>query len=524
MVHLRIQPIVAGVLALVCVAGCTPAQSEAEESSRLIPQGLQQTLESLRDPWGMYVDAEYYQEPGAVYLTALLDGAVSGSSLQPVDLAALRETACAASAQRDLVGELWYAWAVSYFLGGDTPDCIESSQPEATGDASTDIPQVYAWVATQRARDRLVDYQDLALSAILDGASSVTSHYVLWRYEQIATMLGDAGMPQPKIGPPPEAIHGPEELIEYWGYVNRCAQRPDACDSSIEQPDPTHIAQVAISARDDLSLAAATSVLTTQDGGWALDEIMTSIAARTDRTTGLVRLRPFQGDVRTTFQVLRLDPGMFPGPVPERTAAELVARLGAIPAEDEVQRLQAIAVLNAVDPQLARHYDQEVGAIIDEMNSVGSSRASLRSDVIKATALGLMGKTVSPRMKVFTIEDAEDVHLARFAIGAWWVFANGDEVVERYADVRTSALEISDRPVEPVAEYIAALGALSGPGLQLNPEDFDRIEGAADRALKGCELDGEWNEFLYRSEIDRENSCSLDVVVEVAAAGFGVYP
>lgn len=516
---------VARVCAVACVAftltACTSPTSE--DPVRLIPQGLQETLESLRDPWGLFVDPSFYSQPGGIYSTAMIDDALGGGLIADIDIKAVAPAVCDGS-ERKLVGALWYSWAAARVLGNAGPSCLDTEMPALSGDLPTDIPQTYAWVDAEKKRGRSASQALAHVESFRNSADRSNSPYVMWRLDQLEDALGLAESRANRVVSPPDGLESPAQLVEWWGYVNRCATDQRTC-VDVKAPANDKVAQLAVGAGDDLSLTAAISILRINGANDFLKVLRDTVDSRRVENTGLLRTASFIGDVQTTYQVLRLDWQMFPGPAPDLTSAQLERRLEAIPQEDVVKRMQALAVLKAVDPKRWARYNGEVESARSSLDAAAITKDKVRRVGDLSTALGQMGEVPpKPRLDIFTIDTDEDKYLAKIALGHAAFFLNEDEVINSYSELGAQALEEARKPTEPVAQYIASLGAVLGSRIQLTPEESKKIETAADGALRGCFMGEKWAPDVYRTGIARSSACSIKVLVEVSAAGFGVYP
>ena len=512
-------------LAVVLLAGyASRASTPGPNLGGDVAQGLQSTLETLRDPWGFYVDPTYYDGAGSIYSTALLDTALGISGHEAADAGGVATRVCASS-EKDVVGEPWFTWAMVTVLGKAGMACSALSEPPRTGDPTVDIPQYFAWAQAVLAGGGSTEAVATKVWPILSEQQGTDrSPYVMWRMDQLEDMLG---LPSTAVSRPaaaPAALRGPDDLTELWGYTMRCQSHRDMC-SSAETVSDRDVAVAAVSYPDDLSLAGALAVLRARSAIGHLEDLTRDVEARRVKEDGLIRGSRFAGTIDTTFIVLQLAPDLFPGGDPEIMSAELLRRVKLIPADDRVKRLRAIAILKAVDAPAWQAWHAEVDASFAKYDKSEVTKDSFREFVDTATAFGVMGiDAPTAHLKVFEVRDAETDYLARLASANAWALSNGDEVLREYLKVRQDALARAESPSEPVAAYVAGLRSLAGPGISVSPQQREAITQGLDEGLRGCVINGARTEYLFRFNTDSSSACSLTITAEVIKSSFGDFP
>ncbi|MHA7134394.1 hypothetical protein [Oerskovia turbata] len=496
----------------------------SDEPAGLLPQGLRDDLESLRDPWGLFVDPTYYDLPGSFYATAMIDGSLAAGPQHAIEPSGAGSELCVGT-EAQVIGEPWYTWAAAQVLPGREASCLSRDRPEATGDPSHDVPQLYAWASASTSsttdHDAVRSAVERELAAA--GRARVDSPYVMWRWDQLEDALDLSSTAAQRPAAAPSELVSPEGLMELWGYTMRCDARPATCDPTASLSDDLEVTRAGIAFGDSISLAGAIGILQARGADEQVSVLKDVVDARRDSATGLVRDSGFRGQIASSYKVFLLDHEMYPGPVPEVTSEELRTRLEQVPQDQTLIRMQAIVLLHAVDRQAFRQFQSEVDGVRKSLEGAVVTRDDLEHQVELAIAVAQVSEAPTLHLELFPVDDDESKFLARKAVASWTLFDNGKEIVSVFSSVRDEALKEAENPTEPVNMYVAGLSALRGPGLSISPEQGARIADAAS-ALQGCQLGDAWSDKFFRFSVDKSSSCSLDILLEVSQAGYGVYP
>lgn len=410
-------------------------------------------------------------------------------------------------------------------LGKAGSACSELSEPPRTGNPTVDIPQHFAWAQAVLAGGGSTEAVATKVRPILgEQQGKDPSPYVMWRMDQLEDMLGLPSTALSRPAAAPAGLGGPDDLTELWGYTMRCQSHRDLC-ASAETVSDRDVAVAAVSYPDDLSLAGAIAVLRARSATAYFEDLTRDVEARRVKEDGLIRGSRFAGTIDTTFIVLQLAPGLFPGDDPEITSAELLRRLQLIPADDTVKRLRAIAILKAVDGSAWQGWQAEMDASFAKYDKSEVTKDSFREFVDVATAFGVMGTDApTAHLNVFEVRDAETEYLAWLASADAWAFSNGDEVLRKYLEVRQNALAQAETPSEPIVSYVAGLRSLAGPGVSVSAQRREAITQGLKEGLLGCVIDGARTEYLFRFNTDSSSACSLTITEEVIKSSFGDFP
>lgn len=514
-----------GALAMAIVglltAGCAPTStSGASAVPHTVSASMQRSLEALRDPWGLYVDPTYFDEAGSVYSTALLTRD-AGSPPPQVNGRTLDEL-CRHSGEAKTVGEPWFSWSVAVVGDGRAKGCLNKQLPDATGDPNHDLPRLFAWVDSvsitgSLSKDRALRLVRPRLDAL--DISSVRSPYVMWRLDQIEERLGMTSSATSRNVPPPEALEGPDTLTEWWGYTMRCASVSSLC-SDVAAPSDMEIAEAGIAYPDDLSLAGSIAILRARGARDLVRELLSGVRLRSDKN-GLVRATRFSGSIGATYNVLRLDAAMFPGPDPKVSAAEIQRRLELVPKSDKTLRMKALAILKAVDEPTWRRREAEVKGIASSLESSKVGENNVAAVIEQATALGQMGYEVSPTLDIFDVRNDKSEDLALLVLANSWVFSNVEDIIRAYQPTMESAVKSVNRAHEPVAQYMLDLMAVGASDPTLSEARRQAIAKSLNEELRGCAINGQPAPDLYRFTLNKDSPCSLEVTVAATVSSFG---
>ena len=506
------------------VSGCLPGGT-AQAPSADYPQGLKAELQALRDPNGLFIYPGYYRQPGSLYSTALVADALGGWPVTPEQTRAAAAAACP-SEESKLVDPAWLAWAASETLGPSgfgppTPACLTRTPPAATGDPNQDIPLLWAWAQTsanlKEARSQIAGVVVSRLARVAD--AEVRSPYVRWRLDQLNTLIGAPDTAVVHTGPPPGRLSDPTDLLDLWGYTERCAAHRELCVSS-GVPDFDAVVAAERYFGDDLSLAAAIRIARIQHKNSKLEEYREGLKSRVDPSTGLIRSARPEGDIASTFLILQMAPDLFPGPAAAATAGVMQADLQPGIKLDPPTRMKAIAILKALGGRAWTAYRHEISAAIRGLTVTPVTRSSLPSRVELIDALRLLDPDVPlVALTTFPTTDARSQQLARLALAHIDIFANAAAVRRAFSAVSATLVAEAAAPRDPLAAYFAVANAISGAELQLDPSQHARIVTAMSRA-QGCSLNGTAKEYLFRSSMATRESCSLEATWQAIRSSF----
>lgn len=499
-------------------AGCATVSPNTPSG---ISQGLRSTLETLRDPWGLYVDPTIFDSPVSIYSTALIDEALGRPESHPSDTGVAVKQLCA-SDERKQVEEPWFTWALTTTLGKAAGACANATIPQPTGTVENDIPQYFAWVKAQLvlgvSKGILIDEAQKRLAAI---TTATNSPYVMWRADQIEDLLGISSSSEQRAASAPTQLLGPDDLTELWGYTMRCAARSVLC-SARSAIDDQQVAVAAVSYPDDLSFAAGIAILRARNSNGYLSELTKSVDARRNTSLDFLRSSRFTGSIDASYAVLELAPDLFPGDSPEITSAELLRRYTAIPNTEKVTRLRILALLKAVDFRVWSEHKNDLKNIFDSYQTTRINEIAMKDFLDAAGAFGVMNEDPpAAELQLFDANSPESIYHARLALGNSWAFNNDDELLSHFSGIGKDSLAAADNPSEPIVSYIAGLSAINGLGQDISQERRTAISATLNNALKGCVLNGKRTDTLYRFSLDPVSSCSLKVTVDAIHSSFG---
>lgn len=520
----KIAGLVATTLLVGAATACGPG-SPPQASNATYPQGLKAELQTLRDPNGLFIYPGYYRQAGSLYSTALLGDALGTWPLDRSQAAAATAALCHGQEPK-LVHPTWLGWAATEILGknafrSSVHACLSSMPPAPTGDPTQDIPLLWAWARTAaglgmpRAKISSVVAPRLAFLPV----AGLTSPYVRWRLDQLSDLAGaeDTAVAHPAA--PPSRLVDPTDLLDLWGYSERCAAHHQLCGAS-SVPD----AEAAIEAEryfgDDLSLSAAIAIARIQGKAALVAALRRSITERVDPETGLVRSGRPEGDVASTFLALQMAPDLFPGPTPGATAQVMQDDLKLGRMLDTATRLKAVAVLKASGGPAWTAYKPEISAAMRALTSTPTTRSTLQSQVDVIEALRLLDPHVPlVTLTTFPTTDQQSQQLARVALAHADVFANAAAVRSSFASVRERLLAEAVAPQDPLVAFFSAANAISGAELQPDPAFHDRLVVGMSRT-QGCSLNGRTYRYLFRSMMATRESCSLEATWQAIRSGF----
>jgi hypothetical protein len=508
----------------VVASGCAPDQT-AKAPNAAYPQGPKAELQTLRDPNGLFIYPGYYRQPGSIYSTALVGSALGGWHLSPAQAKAARAAACQGEEPK-LVHPAWFGWATSEVLGRDAsvssvPTCMTRTPPVASGDPAQDIPLLWAWaqagVTLKEPRSGLARVVTPRLARL--AVDRVTSPYVRWRLDELNALVGTPDTAVAHPAPPPSRLTDPTDLLDLWGYTQRCAAHRQLC---VPSGVPTFDAVVSAERYfgDDLSLSAAIAIARVQGKDSAVTAYRASLTSRLDPATGLIRSARPEGDIASTFLVLQMAPELFPGRAAAATARVMQddLRLGA--KLDVVTRLKAIAILKALGGTAWTAFRPEVTAAIGGLTSSPVTLSSLQSRVDLVEALRLLDPNVPlVTLTPFATPDDRSQQLARLALAHADVFANAAAVRAAFAGVSARLLAQAAAPGDPLVPYFTAANAVSGAELQPDPARHQQIVTAMS-GVQGCSLNGTAYTYLFRSSMATRESCSLEATWQAIRSGF----
>ena len=507
--------VVALMLALI-TSGCDVVTTQGEREGPRSP-GLAATLTRLRDPMGFFVDPIYFDSPGSAYATAILQDVLEGGAVKVDGAEANR---LCASDERALVGEPWFSWSMARLMGRDAP-CLSADVPQLTGEATHDIPVLYAWaysrVTAGDATESLVD----VVQPVLAASGESLPPYVMWRFDQIEDLLGLESTADSRPSLPPATVQSPSELWDWWGYLMRCRTRQPLC-SDASHVSPEEAARAAVAFSDDLSLASA--IVVAQDLGdrGTADALLSDVDRRRVNGDGLVRHGWFLGSIDATFHVLQLAPELFPGPEPSVLTQDLARRIQLLPTTARTQRLRAMAILKAVDQRQWEGLRAEVDREYSTLQGASVNRTTMHSHLDAVAAFSAMGLDIPiARLEIFDTDGEPAEYDALVAVAHAWAFSNDEEILRAYQELRDEALAVASQPHEPVMVYMAQLQALNGPGVVVEQERSHEIGQALKDALQGCTINGWSAESLYRFTLEPASTCSLGLTVGFIESGFG---
>jgi hypothetical protein len=515
----------ASAAALLVMAGGCAGDQTTRLPSAAYPQGLRAELQTLRDPNGLFIYPGYYRQAGSLYSTALLGAALGGWTLTHQQATAATAALCHGQEPK-LVHPTWLAWAATETLGenafhSSAGACLSRTPPAPTGDPTQDIPLLWAWARTvaslgmPRAKISSVAAPRLAHLPV----DSVISPYVRWRLDQLDVLTGAADTAVAHPAAPPSHLVDPTDLLDLWGYAERCVAHQELCDSS-GAPNVKAVLEGERYFGDDLSLAAAIAIARIQGKTALVATLRQSIAQRVDPETGLVRSGRPEGDIASTFLVLQMAPDLFPGPAPAATARVMQDDLELGSRLDTATRLRAVAVLKASGGPAWTAYKAEISTAVRWLTSTPTTRSSLQSRVDVIEALRLLDPNVPlVTLTTFPTADAEAQQLARLALAHADVFANAAAVRIAFASVRERLLAEAVTPKDPLIAFFSAANAISGAELQPDPALHQRLVVGMSRT-QGCYLNGRAYRYLFRSSMAAGESCSLEATWQAIRSGF----
>jgi hypothetical protein len=428
--------------------------------------------------------------------------------------------------EQRLVHPVWLRWAASELLGRGTAGfarkpCLAVTPPHPTGDATQDIPLLWAWAQgsanLKEPHGRIAEIVAPRLARMVWGG--VTSPYVLWRLDQLEHLVGAPDTASTRDAPPPPRLADPTDLLDLWGYTERCAAHRALCATSgVPKFDAVVAAERLFG--DDLSLAAAIGIARIQRNDSALGRYRLALAARIDPASGLIRSARPEGDIASTFLVLQLAPDLLRGPRAAATAQvmkddlQLGSKLG------PAARMKAVAILKALGDPAWTGYQQQVAASVNALTSAPVTVSSLQAKVDLIEALRLLEPNVPlVTLTTFSTKDARTQQLARLALAYADVFANSDAVRSAFSGVRSRLVTVASQPAEPLVAYFTAANAISGSSLQLDAVEREHIVQGM-RLVQGCTINGKDYAYLFRSSMAARDSCSLEATWQAMRSSF----
>lgn len=509
---------------VVFIGGCDPDRPAAAPIVS-DPQGLKTELQTLRDPNGLFIYPGYYRQPGSVYSTALVGAALGGWQLTTRQTNVASAAVCHGSEPK-IVHPAWLGWAVSEILGRGVLNsaakaCITTTAPTPTGDPTADIPLLWAWAQASANLKQPRSQIATTVKARLEGLAveAVKSPYVRWRLDQLEHLIGAPDTAAIHVAPPPPRLAEPTDLLDLWGYTERCAAHRKLCvKAGVPNFEAVDAAERLFG--DDLSLAAAIGIARIQRNDSAIAAYRMALAARIDPSTGLIRSARPEGDIASTFLVLQLAPDLIRGPRAAATAQVMKDDLELGPKIDDVTRMKAIAILKALGDPAWTGYRQQVTANVNELTSAPVTVSSLQSKVDLIEALRLLEPNVPlVTLTIFATNDARSQHLARLALAYADIFANADALRSAFSGVRSRLVSVASQPVEPLVSYFTAANAINGSSIQLDAADHQRIVKGM-RTVQGCTMNGKDYAYLFRSSLESRESCSLEATWQAMRSSF----
>jgi hypothetical protein len=506
------------------IAGCTGGGHDPSASAAS-PEGLKGELQTLRDQNGLFIFPGYFRGRGSVYSTALLASALGDWQLSPAQRKAAVGELCL-GADVKTVHPVWLAWAASELfdrdlLGSALPGCISRNPPPSLGDPNEDIPMLWAWAQTGANWRERPDGVELVVRTRLASMDldRITSPYVRWRLEKLDGLIGAPDDRSAHVAPPPPRLAQPDDLLDLWGYVERCAAHAGLCTAQ-NTPDLGMVTAAERSFGDDLSMAAAIGIARILNNRSVVARYQQGLLARTEAVTGLVRSARPEGDIESTFLALQIAPDLFPGPAAQATAQVMRDDLRLGTKLDTTSRVKALAILRAVGAKDWTDYAAEIRNVEDGLRSRLVTQSSLQSTVELVDALRLLDPHVPlVKLRPFPKTDARSTHLARLALANADVFANAEAVRKDFVSPTSQLVSDAKQPKDPLVAYYSTVNAIAGAEIQLDPPDH-RAVSVGIRSVQGCSLNGTTYTYLFRASAASRESCSLAATWQAIRSGF----
>jgi hypothetical protein len=425
-----------------------------------------------------------------------------------------------------MVHPAWLGWATSEILGRaalDSPAkaCITTTVPTPTGDVTADIPLLWAWAqaATNLKQPRSQIARTVAARLAGLAVDGVKSPYVRWRLDQLEHLVGAPDTAAVHAAPPPRRLADPTDLLDLWGYTERCAAHRELCvTSGVPNFDAVVAAERLFG--DDLSLAAAIRIARIQRNDSAVAAYRAALAARTDPATDLIRSARPEGDIASTFLVLQMAPDVLRGPRAAATAQVMKDDLQLASKIDAATRMKAIAILKALGNPAWTAYQNQITEDINGLASTPVTLSTLQSKIDLIEALRLLEPNVPlVTLTTFPTNDARSQQLARLALAYADVFANSSAVRSAFSGVRSRLVTVASQPADPLVSYFTAANAINGSSLQLDPVVHEQIMKGM-RTIQGCSINGKDYAYLFRSSMATRESCSLEATWQAVRSSF----